>query len=91
MPTNGGSVNAVARKARVRGRPDAIIRALATAAETDRPPPEIRLDTLQLDGETEDGAPFIGCASGWPPAVSETGSTKCITNSPIMSAGPSSG
>src|ERR1700739_4629570 len=40
VPSNGGSVNAVARKARVRGRPEAIVRALAAAAETDRPPPE---------------------------------------------------
>uniref|UniRef100_UPI0035CA838A diacylglycerol kinase family protein n=1 Tax=uncultured Mycobacterium sp. TaxID=171292 RepID=UPI0035CA838A len=30
VPTNNGSVNAVARKARVRGRADAIIRALAS-------------------------------------------------------------
>ncbi|ORV89278.1 retinol dehydrogenase [Mycobacterium interjectum] len=68
VPSNGGSVNAVARKARVRGRADGIIRALATAAEADRPPPEIRLDTLELDGETEDGAAFhrlcFGLAAG---------------------------
>ncbi len=68
VPTNGGSVNAVARKARVRGRPDAIIRALAAAAEADRPPPEMRLDTLALDGETADGAAFhrlcFGLAAG---------------------------
>ncbi|OBF43140.1 retinol dehydrogenase [Mycobacterium sp. 852002-50816_SCH5313054-b] len=68
VPSNGGSVNAVARKARVRGRADGIIRALAAAAEADRPPPEIRLDTLELDGETEDGAAFhrlcFGLAAG---------------------------
>lgn len=68
VPTNNGSVNAVARKARVRGRADAIIRALATAAETDQPPPEMWLDTLQLDGETADGASFhricFGLAAG---------------------------
>jgi diacylglycerol kinase family enzyme len=68
VPSNGGSVNAVARKARVRGRADGIIRALATAAEADRPPPEMRLDTLELDGETEDGAAFhrlcFGLAAG---------------------------
>ncbi|HZU47117.1 MAG TPA: diacylglycerol kinase family protein [Mycobacterium sp.] len=68
VPTNNGSVNAVARKARVRGRADAIIRTLATAAETDQPPPEMWLDTLQLDGETADGASFhricFGCAAG---------------------------
>ncbi|ORV60305.1 retinol dehydrogenase [Mycobacterium europaeum] len=68
VPTNGGSVNAVARKARVRGRPDAVIRELAAAAAADRPPPEIRLDTLRLDGETADGAAFhrlcFGLAAG---------------------------
>jgi diacylglycerol kinase family enzyme len=68
VPTNGGSVNAVARKARVRGRPETIIRALASAAETDQPPPEESLDTLELDGETADGAAFhrlcFGLAAG---------------------------
>jgi diacylglycerol kinase family enzyme len=68
VPTNGGSVNAVARKARVRGRPEAILRALAAAAETDQPPPEVLLDTLALDGETADGATFhrlcFGLAAG---------------------------
>ncbi|OBF51335.1 retinol dehydrogenase [Mycobacterium sp. 852002-53434_SCH5985345] len=68
VPTNGGSVNAVARKAHVRGRPDAIIRALAAAAKADRPPPEMPLDTLQLDGETAEGAAFhrlcFGLAAG---------------------------
>lgn len=68
VPTNGGSVNAVARKARVQGRPEAIIRALTAAAETDRPPPEVELDTLVLDGATADGAAFhrlcFGLAAG---------------------------
>lgn len=68
VPTNGGSVNAVARKARIRGRADEIIRALAAAAERDQPPPEVRLDTLELDGATADGATFhrvcFGLAAG---------------------------
>jgi hypothetical protein len=68
VPANGGSVNAVARKARVRGRPLAILRALAAAAEADQPPPEVCLDTLELDGETSDGAKFhrlcFGLAAG---------------------------
>jgi diacylglycerol kinase family enzyme len=68
VPSNGGSVNAVARKARVRGRPQTILRALAAAAETDQPPPEVFLDTLALDGETADGAKFhrlcFGLAAG---------------------------
>ncbi|ORW64108.1 diacylglycerol/lipid kinase family protein [Mycobacterium saskatchewanense] len=68
VPTNGGSVNAVARKAGVRGRADAIIRALTAAAEAGRTPPEMRLDTLTLDGETADGETFhrlcFGLAAG---------------------------
>jgi diacylglycerol kinase family enzyme len=68
VPANSGSVNAVARKARVRGRPEAIVRALTAAAEMDRPPPEVLLDTLTLDGETADGATFhrlcFGLAAG---------------------------
>lgn len=68
VPSNGGSVNAVARKARVRGRPEAVLRALTAAARTDRPPPEMCLDTLELDGETSDGTPFhricFGLAAG---------------------------
>ncbi len=68
VPNNAGSVNAVARKAQVRGRPAAILRALATAARADQPPPEVSLDTLTLDGETADGAKFhrlcFGLAAG---------------------------
>jgi hypothetical protein len=68
VPTNGGSVNAVARKAGVHGRPEAILHALTAAAEMDEPPPEVFLDTLTLDGETVDGAKFhricFGLAAG---------------------------
>lgn len=68
VPSNGGSVNAVARKAGVRGRPDAIIRGLAVAARREAPPPEVLLDTLALDGRTADGGPFhrlcFGLAAG---------------------------
>jgi diacylglycerol kinase-like protein len=68
VPNNAGSVNAVARKAQVRGRPRAILRALVTAAQTNEPPPEICLDTLTLDGEKADGAKFhrlcFGLAAG---------------------------
>ena len=58
VPTNGGAIDFVAHKARVRGRADAILRALAAAAQADRRPPEVRLDTLELVGETVDGATF---------------------------------
>jgi diacylglycerol kinase family enzyme len=58
VPTNGGSIDFVARKARVRGRADTILPALAAAAECGRRPPEIELDTLELRGETSCGATF---------------------------------
>jgi hypothetical protein len=68
VPSMGGSVNAVGRKAGVKGRPKEILRELAIAAQADRPPPEMRLDTLTLDGETKDGEKFhrlcFGLAAG---------------------------
>jgi hypothetical protein len=50
VPANGGPIDFAARKAGVRGRADAIVRALIAAAEADCPPPELWLDTLDLDG-----------------------------------------
>jgi diacylglycerol kinase family enzyme len=58
VPTNGGAIDFVARKARVRGQADAILRTLTAAAQADRRPPEVRLDTLELIGETVDGTTF---------------------------------
>jgi diacylglycerol kinase family enzyme len=58
VPTNGGAIDFVARKARVRGQADAILRSLTAAAEADRLPPEVRLDTLELLGETVSGTTF---------------------------------
>ncbi|MFZ1160644.1 diacylglycerol/lipid kinase family protein [Mycobacterium sp.] len=58
VPTNGGSIDFVARKARVRGRADTILQILGAAARADRRPPEVRLDTLDLDGETGCGTKF---------------------------------
>ena len=58
VPTNGGAIDFVAHKARVRGQADAILRALAAAAEADRLPPQMQLDTLELLGETVDGTAF---------------------------------
>jgi hypothetical protein len=42
----------------VRGRADAILENLTAAAEADRPPPEVHLDSLLLRGETSDGTTF---------------------------------
>ena len=58
VPTNGGSIDFVARKARIRGRADTILHTLSAAAQTDRRPPEVRLDTLELLGETCYGTTF---------------------------------
>jgi diacylglycerol kinase family enzyme len=58
VPTNGGAIDFVARKAGVRGRADAILRALTVAAQANRQPPEVRLDTLELLGETLYGTTF---------------------------------
>ena len=58
VPTNGGSIDFVARKARIRGRADTILRNLSAAARTDRRPPEVRLDTLELHGEICCGTTF---------------------------------
>ncbi|HJL14834.1 MAG TPA: diacylglycerol kinase family protein [Sandaracinaceae bacterium LLY-WYZ-13_1] len=58
VPTNGGTIDFVARKVGVRGRSRTILKALAAAAAADRPPPEHALDTLRLRGAYRDGAPF---------------------------------
>jgi diacylglycerol kinase family enzyme len=58
VPTNGGSIDFVAHKARVRGRADSILQILRAAAQADRRPPEVRLDTLELRGETGGGTAF---------------------------------
>ena len=58
VPSRAGTIDFVARKARVRGRADSILLALAHAAMSDQPPPELHLDTLRIDGRSIDGASF---------------------------------
>lgn len=58
VPTNGGTIDFVAHKAGVRGRTEAILRVLVGAAAAKRAVPEVRLDTLHLTGEHDDGAVF---------------------------------
>ncbi|HEY8430764.1 MAG TPA: hypothetical protein VIL20_20435 [Sandaracinaceae bacterium] len=58
VPTNGGTIDFVAHKAGVRGRSEAILRALAGAAAAKRPPAEVRLDSMHVTGVHEDGRPF---------------------------------
>jgi diacylglycerol kinase family enzyme len=58
VPTNGGTIDFVAHKAGVRGSSEAILAALADAAEAERPPPEVALDSLRISGERSDGSTF---------------------------------
>ncbi|MDT5095724.1 MAG: hypothetical protein QOH60_5087 [Mycobacterium sp.] len=58
VPTSGGTIDFVARKARIGGRAEAIVGALAASAETGGSPREVTLDSLELCGETVDGTTF---------------------------------
>jgi diacylglycerol kinase family enzyme len=59
VPTNGGTIDFVARKAQVRGHVHAIVAALASAATANRPPPQMQLDSLELRGNYADATPFV--------------------------------
>ena len=59
VPTNGGTIDFVARKAGVRGHAAAIVGRLASAAATRRPPREVELDTLRIEGTTTDARAFV--------------------------------
>lgn len=58
VPTNGGTIDFVARKVGTRGRSEDILRALVAAASAGRAPHEEVLDTLRLTGSTADGVAF---------------------------------
>jgi hypothetical protein len=58
VPSRAGTIDFVARKARVRGRTDSIVSALVDAAKSGQPPPEVRLDTLNIEGRSVDGLSF---------------------------------
>jgi hypothetical protein len=58
VPSRAGTIDFVAHKARVRGRAESIVRSLAAAAKSGQPPPEVRLDTLNVDGRSVDGGLF---------------------------------
>ena len=58
VPTNGGTIDFVARKVGVRGRSESIVRALTACAMKGAPPPEVTLDSLHLQGAFDDGQPF---------------------------------
>jgi len=58
VPSRAGTIDFVARKARLHGRTEAIVSALADAARLGQPPPDVRLDTLNIDGRFVDGTSF---------------------------------
>lgn len=58
VPTNGGTIDFIARRAEVRGHSLSIVEHLASAASRGQPPLDVCLDTLAIDGERVDGSPF---------------------------------
>lgn len=64
LPTNGGTIDFVARKAGVRGRAETLIARLIRAAERG-PLPTVDLDSMEIRGTHVGGTPFrrIGFAS----------------------------
>lgn len=55
VPTNGGTIDFVARKAGVKGNARSILRRLRRMAERGEVPREVELDSLHLSGEAADG------------------------------------
>lgn len=62
VPTNGGTVDFVARKAGLKGDADSIVRRLVTRLEQDAPISTIRIDTCRVQGDAH-GFDRIGLAA----------------------------
>jgi len=58
VPTNGGTIDFIARRAGVRGRSWTIVEHLASAASRGDEPENVVLDTMAIDGERVDGERF---------------------------------
>ena len=58
LPTNGGTIDFVARKVGIRGHAETIVAALVRQLERERVPRVVELDTLHLTGITESGERF---------------------------------
>lgn len=54
VPTNGGTVDFVARKAKLRGNAESIVSRLVKAVESGEPMSMIKVDTLQISGTKND-------------------------------------
>lgn len=58
VPTNGGTIDFVARKAGVGGNAKGILLVLAQAAAAQLPPPEVEVSSLRVVGTRSDGTGF---------------------------------
>ena len=50
VPTNGGTIDFVAKKARIRGNADAIVKQLVRSVRSESPFPELEMDLLEVTG-----------------------------------------
>ena len=60
VPTNGGTIDFVARKARIKGKADDVIAALVAAVRSGREPSVVEVDAVELSGQRpgEQGTSF---------------------------------
>lgn len=58
LPTNGGTIDFVARKVGIRGHAESIVRELVRELDKGRMPRIVELDTLWLTGHSSDGSVF---------------------------------
>jgi len=58
LPTNGGTIDFVARKVGIKGHAESIVEALIAELDRGRLPPVVELDSLWLTGRTERGERF---------------------------------
>ncbi|GMV18018.1 MAG: retinol dehydrogenase [Polyangiaceae bacterium] len=58
LPTNGGTIDFVARKVGIRGHAESIVAALVRELDRERMPQVLELDSLWLTGRTESGERF---------------------------------
>lgn len=54
VPTSGGTIDFVARKAGIRGSPDEVIRSLVDSVRAGKEPPYVELDTIEIKGYFRD-------------------------------------
>lgn len=58
LPTNGGTIDFVAKKVGIRGHAESIVLSLVKELDDGRMPPVVEIDSLWLTGKLENGEPF---------------------------------